>query len=96
MGNTLLVDITPQDFREAKYFVSPWFCPLAIALKKLNPNEEISVGPTIADVGLQRYRIRSEWGVGSYSIRWIDDVIKRAKESLDGIPTVSVTLELIY
>lgn len=89
----ILVTIMPKDFKESNKFSCPFECPLAMALKRMFPDEEISVGSSSIHIGSKVYVIPSEWGWGKYSPTVIDNLIKGSRESLDQIPTVSLTLE---
>lgn len=79
-------------------------CVLYWALKRIFPEEEkISVGATHAYIKGRAYAIRrSEWGAdvltqeflspSGFSMQKINELSKKAKESLEGIPTVSLSL----
>lgn len=101
MSEILEVQITPEDFKESSGYISPWRCPLAIALQRMFPNKHICVGPSTVDIedgqATLFYKINmQEWGatISPMNTVEIDRLIRAAKKDLEGIPTVSLTLEL--
>lgn len=77
-------------------------CVLYWALKRALPEEIIDVGAHSARVGHRSYKInRKMWGwdeitqeerVSNFSMQKINELSRRAKQSLEGIPTVSLSL----
>lgn len=98
----LEITILPEDFRAApKGFQNVEAykgCVLWQALKRLYPEEEIiKVGGCTVTLGEDGYFIPHDtiWGSGNaeYPAHKINELSLKAKDSLDGIPTV--TMELI-
>lgn len=107
MENTIKVTILPEDFMEANgYEYMP--CPLHVALKRMG---FVSVYTLVSNVEIDcvKYKIPEKWGEwkingtsiiyknreAAYQGEPIDDIIDKAKVSLEGIPTVELTLHKI-
>lgn len=97
----LKITIIPEDFRNAPrgYENISLFkgCVLWQALKRLYPQEvAIEVGYKKAYIGGKGYFIPVErtWGLdpSDYPAKLITELSQRAKESLEGIPTVELVL----
>lgn len=99
--NVIKVDILPEDFRDAPHGYSLPRCPLANALQRMYPNTYIYVDHVKAVIGSlpkqAKYRIDLLDSWGGVKAQWpadkITEISVKAKESLEGIPTVSLTLE---
>lgn len=102
---TLKVEIIPEDFRNAPYGYGAGAgkdgCVLQQALMRMYPDGYVSVGPFNAFVGAlpnqKRYEINlKEWGgsKAEFDPDLINELSKKAKNSLEGIPTLSLTLTL--
>jgi hypothetical protein len=96
----LTVEIKPEDFRDAPTGYTRPKCPLENAIQRMYPNSFVYVGHDRAVIGDLPNQIKygislKQWGRESteWSIGIINDLSRRAKESLEGIPTVSLTLE---
>lgn len=97
-SNNLTITILPEDFKNAPAGYGnrapDQGCVLWQALKRLNLGENIGVSTTWADVDEIRYKLPEEWGAvhGKYSVMNINQWSYAAKESLEGIPEVTLTL----
>lgn len=104
----LAVTIIPEDFRNAPNGYLAGFglkgCVLQQALMRLYPDQYVQVSSHSLAIGKlpnqKRYRIDTEdWGRGSkpdgFSSYTIDYYSKKAKESLDGIPSKTIYLQEI-
>jgi len=96
----LTVEIKPEDFRDAPHGYSLPRCPLQNALIRMYPDTYIYVGHDTAVIedlpNQKRYKIDTEkWGSpsGEWPSHTVTEISIKAKESLEGIPTVSLTLE---
>lgn len=98
--NVITIEIIPEDFRAAPEGFQNGHndegCVLHQALKRMFPDEKITVRSFIAIVGEKNYAIPDEWGTfdpaDPLSPGNITNLSRAAKESLEGIPTVSLTL----
>jgi len=91
----LQVTITPEDFRNATCYSSSQNCPLVQALRR-SVSTNSSAGPCTAFVNKEVYNIPTDqWGLNGYDANQIDELIQQAKISLEGIPTVTLTLTRI-
>jgi hypothetical protein len=89
------VTITPEDFRDATEYIDSQYCPLSVALKGKFPGSFVSTGPFKSTVDNVWYAIpEKQWGPvdSPYSGKHIDELIAKAKDSLEDIPTVTLTL----
>lgn len=98
--NVIKVDILPEDFAKAPHGYHNNYtegCVMFHALKRYFPDIHVYVGSQIAQIGIDKYRIPKAWGFNTYPsefpVKKINELSKQAKESLEGIPTVSLTLE---
>src|SRR5258706_8458747 len=105
MEDIIKVIIKPEHFRDASAgYAHNWKdgketpCVLEVALAEMFPEKALWVGRYKASIHAQRYNIPLEaWGdeSGPYSPRIINKLSEKAKGSLDGIPTVEITLTKI-
>jgi len=106
MENTIKVIIKPEHFRDAAGgygndtnkdgTYSP--CVLGQALIEMFPDGNIGrVWTEAVSINNTKYRIPSSWGnTGEeFSYEVINDLSRKAKQSLDGIPTTEVILTKI-
>lgn len=101
--NVIEVDILPQDFAKSPLGYSNGLgpeegCVLYQALKRIYPNKYVFVSADLLNVDKQIFKIPTrQWGKDSFefSIGIINELSRQAKKSLEGIPTVSLTLEPI-
>lgn len=105
---TLEVTIIPEDFKNApRGFasgVNNEGCVLQQALRRMFPETPVMVGHKTVQVGLggdvKFYSInQQEWGLGEipggFSANAINEYSQKAKESLEGIPSKTLYLQVL-
>lgn len=85
------IEIGTEQFATAERFMSNTNCPLAVALKKLFPGEEIKVGATNVDVGSKTNREFTGWSENGHFAAKVDYLIKCARLG-DETPTFIVDI----
>ena len=101
---TLEISIIPEDFKAAPtgyvHSTNEGGCVLWQALHRLYPGTILYVGTMFVEIGGETYTIDNKvWGTYSrlqkdaeYSPDEISELSTKAKESLEGIPTVTLKL----
>jgi hypothetical protein len=96
----LEVEIIPEDFRNSpRGYYGKHSCVLWQALHRKFPQEEICVGSSYVRIEGQTERCynidRTQWGYytrSEFSAERITELSLRAKTSLEGIPSLTLTL----
>lgn len=99
--DVIKVDILPEDFAKAPSGYANGTrvdegCVLHQALQRMYPEKNIHISAWALRLDGHRYDIPFyQWGSkdGNFPIERINQLSRQAKESLEGIPTVSLTLE---